>query len=118
MTFHETAGQGGLLLLLLYAGATAGLLFDLSSLLRRALPRVLRFLPDLCWCVLTAALCFLALFLGQESALRLFMPLGLLAGGALYALGVRQLARTIRFFMTGRKKEPDGESSSYTPREG
>lgn len=118
MSFHATAGQGRTLLLLLYAGILSGLLMDAGTLLRRALPRPLRFLPDTLWCVLTAGLCFFALLLGRESTLRLYAPLGLLLGGAVYALGLRRLLRGLYFLLFGRKKRADGESLPHGTREG
>lgn len=110
MSFHETAGQGRTLLLLLYAGILSGVLLDMSALLRRALPGPLRFLPDVLWCVLTAGLCFAALLAGHESKARLFAFLGLLSGGTLYALGLRQVWKRLCRLLPGRKKRKGGES--------
>lgn len=118
MTFHETALQGRTLLLMLYAGMLSGFLLDAAGLLRRALPAPLRFLPDVMWCVLTAGLCFFALLLGMESAVRLYAPLGLLLGGALYALGPRRLWKGLYFLLFGRKKRPGGELSPQGTEEG
>lgn len=118
MIFYETAHQGRLFLLLLYAGVLSGVLYDLASLFRRSLPGILRFLPDLIWCLLTAALCFFSLLLGQESQVRLFAPLGLMAGGALYGLGIRRIGKAFLFFLLGRKKRRDGEFSSRKDKEG
>lgn len=117
MSFHETAGQWRTLLLLLYAGILSGLLMDGSTLLRRVLPAPLRFLPDVLWCVLTAGLCFLALLLGRESAVRLFAFPALLLGGALYALGLRRLWKSLYRLLHGRKKPPDGESFPHGTKE-
>ena len=106
---RDTLGQGRTLLLLLYAGVLSGLLLDVSTLLRRVLPRFLRFLPDAVFCALTAGLCFFALLMGRESALRLYAPLSLLGGGAVYALGLRRLAKGLYRASAGRKKRRSGE---------
>lgn len=92
MTFFESSLQSGAFLMLLYAGAAAGLLYDLFSLLQRQLPRFLSPLPDVLWCLMCAGLCVCALALGGEGRLRLYALLGMACGAGLYALGVRQAA--------------------------
>ena len=92
MTFFEASVQSGVFLLLLYAGAAAGILYDLLSLLRRRLPRLLSPLPDLLWCLLCAGLCVCALARGGEGSLRLYAMLGMACGAGIYILGLRRAA--------------------------
>ena len=103
MTFFETAGQAAIFLMLLYAGAAAGITYDLLSPLRRRAPRPLAMLLDGIWCVLTAALCFFALALGGEGKLRLYALLGLCCGAGIYSLGVRTVVRGITSLFKKRK---------------
>lgn len=91
MTFFETAGQSGVFLLLLYAGAAAGVLYDAISPARRRCPRPLAVILDGSWCLLAAALCALALAAGGENQLRLYALLGMVCGAGIYCLGVRRL---------------------------
>ena len=93
MTFFESSGQAAIFLMLLYAGAAAGVIYDLLAPLRRRLPSALAGLPDLIWCLLAAALCAFALMLGGEGKARPYALLGLCCGGGIYCLGARQLAR-------------------------
>ena len=92
MIFFETARQSRAFLLLLYAGAAAGLLYDLCALLRRRLPRPLAAACDGLWCLMAAGLCALALAMSGEGALRLYALLGMICGGGIYDLGVRRVA--------------------------
>lgn len=101
MTFFETAGQGIVFRLLLYAGAAAGLLYDLLSLPRRRLPRALAAALDVCWCLLCALLCLFALALGGENHLRLYALLGMACGAGIYCLGIRRIVLGI---LQGLKK--------------
>lgn len=103
MTFFETAGQAAIFLMLLYAGAAAGITYDLLSPLRRRAPRPLAMLLDGVWCALTAALCFFALALGGEGKLRLYALLGLCCGAGIYSLGVRTVVRGIASLFKKRK---------------
>ena len=89
MIFFETANQCRVFLLLLYAGFFSALLYDLLRPLRGVLPRLLRFLPDVVWGLLTAASCALALAIGGENQARLYALLGLCCGAGIYCLGVR-----------------------------
>ena len=92
MTFFEATIQSGVFLLLLYAGAAAGILYDLLSFFRRRLPRLLSPLPDLLWCLLCAGLCVCALAWGGEGSLRLYALLGMACGAGIYILGLRRAA--------------------------
>lgn len=92
MTFFEASGQGRAFLLLLYAGAGAALCYDLIAPLRRHSPPWLRPALDGIWCLLTGWLCFLALAMGDQGALRLYALLGLCCGAGIYCLGVRRAA--------------------------
>lgn len=108
MIFFETANQCRVFLLLLYAGFFSALLYDLLRPLRGVLPRLLRFLPDVVWCLLTAASCALALAIGGESQARLYALLGLCCGAGIYCLGVRTVflftAQLFKRLHTGTKK--------------
>lgn len=106
MTFFETAGQAAIFLMLLYAGAAAGITYDLLSPLRRHAPRPLAILLDGVWCALTGALCFFALALGGESTLRLYALLGLCCGAGIYSLGVRTAVRAVAGLFKKRKSPP------------
>ncbi|MBR1586003.1 MAG: spore cortex biosynthesis protein YabQ [Clostridia bacterium] len=108
MTFFETAGQGRVFLLLLYAGAGAALCYDALSLPRRHLPRPFAILADWLWCLMTAALCLGAVAMGQESRLRLYALLGMLCGAGIYCLGVRQIGIAVaRLIRKDRKKRTE-----------
>lgn len=98
MTFFEAAGQGEAFLLLLCAGAAAGVLLDGATLARRHCPRAVRWLPDLLCGLLIAALCLLALALREENSLRFYALLGILCGIGLYTLGVRRVLLAIVHF--------------------
>ena len=91
MIFYETAAQPRGLLLLVYAGAGMGLLYDLLSPFRRGRGKILPFAVDFFFCLLSGALCFLALALGGESRLRLYACAGLSCGAVIYALGIRRI---------------------------
>lgn len=111
MTFFEASGQAAVFLMLLYAGAAAGVTYDLIAPLRRRVPGTLGAVLDGLWCLWTAALCFLALALGGEGAFRLYALLGLCCGAGIYTLGVRQLAKGLwalgqkmRLFRWGGRK--------------
>lgn len=93
MTFFETSGQGAVFLLLLYAGAASGVLYDLIAPFRRRAPRPAAILLDAAWCLLTAGLCFFALTLGGEKEMRIYALLGLCCGAGVYSLGVRRLGQ-------------------------
>ncbi len=109
MTFFETGGQARVFLLLLYAGFLSGALYDGARGLRRVLPRFLRFLPDMIWCLLTAAACALALAAGGEGRARLYALLGLCCGAGIYCLGLRRAGLCLLRFLQGRKKERPGK---------
>ncbi|MBQ9265084.1 MAG: spore cortex biosynthesis protein YabQ [Clostridia bacterium] len=91
MTFFETAAQGRVFLLLLYAGAGAAVLYDLLTPLRTRCPRPVGIAVDILWCLLAGAVCLSALALGGENHLRLYAMLGMVCGGGIYCLGVRRL---------------------------
>ena len=58
------------------------------------------------------------LLMGRESALRFYSPLSLLGGGAVYALGLRRLAKGLYLMFTGRKKRRRGETLYGENKEG
>lgn len=106
MTFFETAGQSRVFLLLLYAGFLSAFLYDFARPLRKILPRFIRFLPDLIWCLLTAACCALALAASGASQARLYALLGLCCGAGIYCLGIRTVClRIIRHFKGSGQKQ-------------
>lgn len=105
MIFFETANQARVFLLLLAAGMGAGLLYDLASPLRRRARPWLAALLDAVWCLLSGALCALALVAGGESALRLFALLGAFCGGGIYCLGVRRVLRGIIGLLSGKRRK-------------
>lgn len=104
MTFYETAGQVRLFLLLLCAGMAAALAYDLVGLIRSKAGAFLGAAADILWCAGAAALCFLALFVSAAWQLRLFAPLSMALGAAVYALGVRRAAKGAFFLLSGRKR--------------
>ena len=103
MTFFETVGQARVFLLLLYAGFLSGALYDGARGLRRGLPKFLRFLPDMIWCLLTAAACALALAAGGEGRVRLYALLGLCCGAGIYCLGIRRAGLYLLRFLKKQK---------------
>ena len=105
MIFFETANQAHIFLLLLYAGMAAGGLYDIFSFFRRRSKRALVILLDFVYAVMVGALCFFALAMGGEDALRFYALLGIFCGALLYSLGIRHLAAgAIRFFSRKRIK--------------
>lgn len=112
MIFFETARQSRAFLLLLYAGAAAGLLYDLCALLRRRLPRPLAAICDGLWCLLAAGLCVLALAMSGEDSLRAYALLGMVCGGGIYSLGARRtiaaLIGLLRRLKPGNRHDPPG----------
>ena len=109
MIFFETSGQVRTFLLLVYAGFTAGLLYDLLTWPRRHLPRFCAPILDALWCLLTGGMAALALAAGGEHSARLFALLGLVCGAAVYVLGVRALIRgAVR--LLGRKRNGEDRS--------
>ena len=93
MIFSETSGQWRTFLLLLYAGFGAGVLYDVLSLPRRILPRFCSPILDALWCLLSGSAVALALAAGGERHVRLYAFLGLVCGGAVYGLGIRNVIR-------------------------
>ncbi len=104
MTFFETAEQSAVFLLLLYAGAAAAVLYDLAAFLRRRCPAGIAAALDLTWCLVSGALCLLALILGGESRLRLYALLGLCCGAGIYRLGLRRVLLSAAARLSGKKK--------------
>ena len=119
MIFYETAAQPRGLLLLVYAGAGVGLLYDLLSPFRRGRGKILPFAADFFFCLLSGALCFLALALGGESRLRLHVCLGLLCGAVIYAWGIRRLLKGIAGLVKKRlfRKEKGEAAANDTTEE-
>ena len=117
MIFYETAGQPRGLLLLVYAGACMGLLYDLLAPLRRG--KLLFFAADFFFCLASGALCFLALALGGEGKFRLYACAGLLCGAALYGLGVRRAIKGMAGFvkMRWRRQENRGGAANGITKE-
>lgn len=91
MIFFETSIQGKIFLLLLYAGAVSGGIYDLMAFFRRRAPHPAAILLDIVWCVLTAGLCFFALTMGGEKEMRAYALLGLCCGAGIYSMGVRRM---------------------------
>ncbi len=100
MTFFETSGQALTFLMLVYAGAAAGVLYDVLGIARHFAGRALTMLIDVVFYVLVAVLCAFALMRGGENAVRWYAILGLLCGLSVYALGIRRvftyLAKRVR----------------------
>ena len=122
MIFYETAGQPRGLLLLLYAGACAGALYDVLRGLGRHGPGWLSGTADFIWCLLSAGLCFLALAMAGENRMRLYALAGLAGGALLYALGIRRvlrgLGRRAKACMAGfSKQEKKGEAANAKTKE-
>lgn len=92
MTFFETSGQGVIFLMLLWAGAGAGISYDLMTPLRKKGPGWLKVSADILFCLMAGGLCAFCLILGGEGKMRAYALLGLFCGGAVYCLGVRSLA--------------------------
>lgn len=118
MIFHETALQPRLFLLLLCAGMSAGLLYDLFGLIRRKVKPFAGALLDVVWCVCTAALCFFCLYFGRSRQVRLFLFFSMALGAGLYALGVRRLGKQAIFFINGRKKQRPRRNPPHKPEGG
>ena len=112
MTFYETANQPRLFLLLLCAGMATGAAYDLAGIVRRRAGSFLGTLTDVFWCVGAAALCFAALFVCSAHQFRLFAPLSMALGAAVYGLGVRQVGKALFFLVSGRKNQPRRRNSS------
>lgn len=112
MTFYETAGQIRLFLLLVCAGAAAGMAYDLVGCVRGRAGPILGALADVFWCAAAAALCFWTLFVSSAHQLRLFAPLSMALGAGIYALGVRRLAKGVFFLLSGRKRQPQRRNPS------
>ena len=111
MPLRETAFQGYTFLSLVYVGLAAGLLGDVFSPLTNSRRQILRLVGDALTCALVAFLCFLALAGTGNAKLRLYMPVGLLCGAALYCLGVRRLlAFAGKNLFKNRKTKDHGES--------
>ena len=91
MIFHETAVHPALFLLLCYAGAGAGMIYDLLSFLRRRAPGGIGGILDILWCLTAGALCLWALIRGGEDRIRGFALPAFGCGAGVYALGVRQV---------------------------
>lgn len=106
MIFHETALQPRLFLLLLCAGFVTGVSWDLLGLIRSKTGSILGAFLDGAWCVFASALCFLSMLISSAYQFRLFAPLSMALGAALYALGIRRVGRKVIFFLSGRKKSP------------
>ena len=104
MIFYETRGQAAAFLLLLHAGIISAVFYDVFSCLGRRAPAWVCAVLDICWALLSAALCALALSLGGENHLRLYALLGLCCGAGIYSLGVRALILSFVKRIKSRKK--------------
>ena len=122
MIFYETASQPRELLLLLYAGAGVGVLYDLLSPARRWGPKGMSWAADFIWCLLSAALCFLALVMGGQGGVRFYTLLGAAGGALIYAMGVRRvimdLFKRIKARLSGKhKQEKTAQTANATTKE-
>ena len=108
MIFFETAHQARVFLLLLAMGMVAGALYDGFALFRRKKSVLLTALVDLIYFLLVGGLCFYALFLGGEKALRFYALLGIFCGAGIYCLGIRSIVIFIVKRIKGEKKQSAG----------
>ena len=91
MPLRETAGQGRTFLSLIYAGMAIALLYDLATPALNSRSFFAHLIADLLLCAAGAALCLAALHITGCGQLRLYMPLPLILGAAIYRLGLRAL---------------------------
>lgn len=110
MPLRETAFQGYTLLALIYAGLAAAALYDLLSPLLNSRRWYVRLPGDLALSAAIALLALTALALTGCDSLRLYMPLAMAFGAAIYRLGVRRLlAALINLFRKNRSCGKEGE---------
>lgn len=93
MIFFDTQGQAALFRMLLFSGMGSALLYDLFAILRRRIPFLPVWIPDIIWCLLSGFLCIFSLAWGGEDTFRGFALPGMLLGAGIYGLGIRRVIR-------------------------